>query len=165
MAKIEVKNEIVKTETEEKLLNLSQLEFRFGINRATIRKRLSESGIEPHTEREKEKLFLLTDEIEEILTKSSDGLNAVKLRKETADAELKEIKVAEARGETASVAEFIGVTQQIFGSLHKKLAVQLPKRIAARLAKAKNQAEISQILTQEITKEFTDLRSNHKKFL
>lgn len=151
--------------TEEKTLSISQLAFRFELDRATVRKRLQKANIEPHSEREKEKLYLLTPELEQILAETNDGLDAVKLRKETADAELKEIKVAEARGETASVAEFTEVVQQLFGAMHKKLAVQLPKRVSLRLSKAATQAEISRILTQEIGKEFTDLRNNHKKFL
>lgn len=162
MVKIQENSE---TESGEKLLNLSQLEFRFGVNRATIRKRLQAAGIEPHTEREKEKLFLLTDEIEEILKASSDGLNAVKLRKETADAELKEIKVAEARGETASVAEFTGAVQTIFGTLHKKCCVQKPQELAKKVAKLTNQAEIAKLIANEYSKIFNDLRSNHKDFL
>lgn len=156
----------MKEDSEEpKLLNLSQLEFRFNLNRATVRKRLQAAGIAPHTEREKEKLFLLTPELEEVLSESTEGMDAVRLRKETADAELKEIKVAEARGEMASVAEFTGVVQQIFGSLHKKLAVQLPKRLSLRLSKAATQNEIAQILAQEISKEFTELRNNHAQYL
>lgn len=152
--------------TEETLeLSISKLAFRFELDRATVRKRLNKAGIKPNSEREKEKLYLLTPELEQILAETNDNLDATKLRKLDAEADLKEIEVQKRRGELVSVAEFTEAVQQIFGTLHKKLAVQLPKRISARLAKLATQNEIAEILSQEIGKEFSNLRNNHQQFL
>ena len=162
MAKKEAKDEI---KDEVKLLSISQIAFRFNLDRATVRKRLQKAEIKPDSDKEKEKLYLLTPELEQIVTEFFDDLDATKLRKLDAEADLKEIEVQKRRGELASAAEFTEIVQQIFGTLHKKLAVQLPKRISLRLSKAATQAEISTLLTQEITKEFSNLRQNHKAYL
>jgi hypothetical protein len=63
------------------------------------------------------------------------------------------------------VGEFIDVVQRLFGAMHKEIAVRMPKRLAARLAKAKNPAEISKILSADLNKTFNDLREDHSKFL
>jgi DNA-binding transcriptional ArsR family regulator len=145
--------------------NVSQLAFRFDLDRGTVRKRLMDAGIIPIDEKAKEKLYELTDRLIEVLERPDKLLDEAKLRKETAVARQQEIKASIAEGEVASVAEFTDAVQRLFASMHKELAVRMPKQLAARLAKAKTPAEASKILGLYVTKVFTDLRDDHQKFL
>lgn len=154
-----------KTKDGIEILNTSQIAMRVGLNRATVRLRLIELGIEPVEVKAKENLYAFTDELKEQLTSENKPIDLAKLRKEQAEAGLRELKLAETKGEMASVAEFTEVVQNLFGAMHKKLAVQLPKSISIKLKKAATQKEISQILTLEIGKVFTDLRVDYKSFL
>jgi hypothetical protein len=145
--------------------NVSQLAFRFDLHRATVRTRLMEAGIAPVDEKAKEKLYELTSELVSALEKDDKLLDEAKLRKETAVARQQEIKVAMLEGEVAPVSEFLDTVQRLFGSMHKELAIRMPKQLAARLAKAKTPAEASKILAVYVTKVFTNLRDDHQKFL
>lgn len=148
------------------LLSISKLEFRFDLDRATIRKRLAEAGLEPDSEKSNEKLYRLSRVAPFLEANEEDKkLEAVKRRKLEAEASLKELELREATGEMASVAEFTETVQKLFGSLHKKLAVQLPTRISARCHKAKTQAEVGEILRLEISKVFDALRNDFTQFL
>lgn len=146
-------------------LSLSKLAMRFSLHRQTVKTRLDEAGIEPIKVKEKEKLYELNTALETALVAKTKSIEEVKLRKEKAVAELSEIKVAQAKGEMCSVAEFIAVVQSIFGTLHKKSCVHLPKTLAKKLKKAKNETEITRILEKEYSAVFTDLRENFKNFL
>lgn len=144
------------------LLSISALSRKFKLDRATVRERLDAAEIKPKTTREKEKLYHL-DDVEIVLSQSE--LNEAKLRKLDAEAELKELEVKKKLGEYASVAEFTETVQKIFGRLHKRVVVQLPKRIAGRLHNANSSAEVMAALETELAKEFNDLRSDFTKFL
>lgn len=146
-------------------LSISKLAMRFSLHRQTVKARLDEAGINPVEEKEKEKLYELNDDLEEVLLTKTKSIDEVKLRKETAVAEINEIKAKQLSGEMCSVAEFISIVQQIFGNLHKKSCVHLPKTLAKKLKKAKNETEITRILETEYTAVFTDLRENYKNFL
>lgn len=143
--------------------SISALARRFNLDRATVRTRIEKSGIKPAEEKEKEKLYILDEKLEAIL--SEDELEAAKLRKTEAEADLKEIDVKIKTGEYASVAEFTEITQQIFSRLHKKLAVQLPGRIAIKLHNANSSGDVAALLKAEISKEFDSLRENFQKYL
>jgi hypothetical protein len=145
--------------------NVSQLAFRFDLDRGTVRKRLQDAGIEPVSEKAKEKLYELTPELIEVLEQADKLLDEAKLRKETAVARQNEIKVAVLEGELAPVGEFTDMVQRLFGAMHKEIAIRFPKRVAARLQKAKSAADISAIMNRELNKIFTDLREDHSKFL
>lgn len=150
---------------EQQILSISQLAFRFELDRATVRKRLQKAEIKPHSEREKEKLYLLTPELEQVLAETNDGLDATKLRKLDAEADLKEIEVQKRRGELVSVADFIEAVQTIFGAMHKQCVIKKPKQIAKKLLKAKDENQVVEILTGEYATIFDNLRSNHQEFL
>jgi len=142
--------------------NISQLAKKFKLDRATIRERVELNEIEPVSTKANEKLYHL-DDVEVLLSQSE--LNEAKLRKLDAEAELKELEVKKKLGEFASVAEFTEIVQKIFGRLHKKLAVQLPGRIANKLHNAATAADGAALLKQEISKEFDALRSDFKKYI
>lgn len=147
------------------LLNISQLAFRFDLDRATTRKRLKEAGIEPVEEKAKEKLYELTERIASILDQADAKLADAKRRDIEAAAKLKEIKVMEAEGELAPVGEFIDAVQKIFNQMYQEIAVRQPQRLGGKLAKAKTSAEASAIIRADTAKIFATLRSDHTKFL
>ena len=139
--------------------------MRFSLDRATVRKRLMDAEIEPASEAAKEKLYELTEDLEAALLAQTRPIDAAKLRKETAEAQIKEIKLREMTGEMASVAEFTQIVQALFGAMHKRACVQLPKKLAKKLSKSKDEAEISRLLEKEYGALFLELRANYKKFL
>lgn len=150
---------------EKKFYSISKLAMRFDLDRATVRKYLDEAGIKPVEEKEKGKLYELSEDLEAALNAQTKPIDAAKLRKEKAEAALRELKLAEATGEMCSVADFTQVVQMLFGNLHKKTCVHLPKTIAKKLKKAKSETEITRILEKELSAVFTELRENYKKFL
>lgn len=142
--------------------SITALSKKFVLDRATVRDRLDEAGIQPVSVKAKEKLYHL-DDVEIVLSQSE--MNEAKLRKIEAEAELKELELKIKSGDYASVAEFTEIVQRIFGRLHKKLAVQLPGRVANRLHNANSSADVAALLKTEITKEFNDLRNDFTKYL
>jgi hypothetical protein len=146
-------------------LSISKIAMRYSLDRATVRKRLEDAEIKPVSESAKEKLYEVNKELEAALMAQSRPIDAAKLRKENAEAELREIKLAEAKSEMFPVAEFTAAVQSIFGNLHKKTCVHLPKTLAKRLKKAKSETEITRILEKEYAAVFNELRENYKKFL
>lgn len=142
------------------ILALSRM---FNIDRATVRDRIEKAGIKPVKTAVNEKLYALDENLEMIIRQ--DELAEAKLEKLRAEIELKEHDLAIKRGEYASVAEFTEINQKIYGRLHKRVVVQLPKRISKRLHEANSSADLAQILETELAKEFNDLRSDFRKFL
>ena len=150
----------------QELLNISKLAFRFDLDRATVRSRLNGAGIEPVEEKAKEKLYLLDARLERALQPDEDDLlDAAKLRKTTAEADLKEIEVQKKNGELIPAADCVEAVTRLFNAMQKKCVVQTPKKLAKKLAKAKNETEIAMILTTEYEHIFQELRENHQKFL
>lgn len=147
------------------ILNTSQIAMRVGLNRATVRQRLLDLGVDPVERKAKENLYAFTDDLQEQLNSETKPLDLVKLRKETADAEMRELNLAKTKGEMVAVADFSAVVQQLFGAMHKKCAVQLPKQLAKKVANSKNESEIAKIVANSYAKVFDDLRSDYKKFL
>lgn len=147
------------------LLSISKIAMRCNLDRATCRKRLDLNGYTPESEKNKEKLYRFDKEMEATLTESQDKLTDIRIRKETADAQLKELKVREANGELAPVAEFVDAVQKIFSALYQDIAVRQPSKIASKLHRAKSQAEIAGILKAENTRAFTAIRRDFGKYL
>lgn len=156
------KNQPISETNDPFLYSITALSKKFKLDRATVRERLEAAEILPRITKAKEKLFHL-DDVEVVLAQSE--LNEAKLRKLDAEAELKQLEVKKKLGEYASVAEFTEVVQQIFGRLHKKLAVQMPGRIANKLHNANSAADVAAILKAELGKEFNELRNDFTKYL
>lgn len=142
------------------ILALSRM---FNLDRATVRDRIEKAGIKPVKVAVNEKLYALDENLEMIIRQ--DELAEAKLDKLRLEGEKLAHDLAVKRGEFASVAEFTEIVQKVFGRLHKKTVVQLPKRVAKRLHEANSSAELAQILETELAKEFNDLRSDFTKFL
>jgi hypothetical protein len=145
------------------ICSISALARRFKLDRATVRDRIEKAAIEAIEERSKEKLYLLDERLESVL--SLNEMDAAKLKKTEAEAELKEIEVKRKQGEYGSVAEFTEITQQLYSRLHKRCVVQLPGKIASKLHNANSSAEVAAILKHEYAKEFDQLRGDFMKYL
>lgn len=156
---------VVVVPDEPKRLNLSQLEFRFNLNRATVRKRLRNAGIEPVEEHEKEKIFLLNDELTECLKQTEEDIDEVKLRKERAAARIQEHKADLAEGVVVMASDVKNYLHGLFTGWQKEFTIAMPRRVAAKLARAKTAADVYAILTPELDRMFDTLRTNHKKFM
>lgn len=154
--------EVVTQEPKRELLSISALSEQYGIDRATVRKRLRD--IEPVEVKAKEKLYD-AEEVAELLLAKDEDYEKLKRRKMQAEAELKELELRERLGEVASVDEFKDVVQKIFGNLHKRVAVQTPRKISGKLLNANSQSDIAEILRRELGQAFDDLRADWKQFL
>jgi len=142
------------------LFSVSELAKRFQLDRATVSKRLEK--VKPVSEAANKKLYDIA-EVEDLL--SEDALDEAKLAKLNTERELKEHQLKVARGEYASVHEFTDRLQRIFSTMHKRLAVQLPRKVARKLLHANSETEIGDILGNEISSVFDELRTDHKQFL
>lgn len=147
------------------VVTIAELGRRYDLDRASVRKYLREAGIEPVSIKAKEKLFEITPQLDKVLDQTDTKLTEAKLRKENADARLKEIKLAEAEGELAPVGEFTEYVQALFGAMHKEMAVRMPQRLAPRLGKAKTASDAKKVLTVEVNHIFKVLRENHETYL
>lgn len=148
-----------------KRMNISQLELRFSLDRITVRKRLREAEIEPAEVKAKEKIFEVTPELEAALRKADTGLDEAKRRRESANAELVEIKVQQAKGELVPMGEVVDIVQRLFGAMHKQVAVRMPQAIATRLVKAKTKADVTRIIKNAVDRDFKTLREDFEGLL
>ncbi len=150
----------------EKTLNVSEISRLYNLDRETVRKRLSIAGIEPQTETAREKFYLVTDELHEALLNEGDPeLKAARLRKLTAEANLKELELTVKNGEFAAIAEFAELTHQWIGWLYAKLTIKLPKTAIPKIVKAKDKNTAVYVLQKEIEAVFNEFRANPRKFL
>jgi hypothetical protein len=147
------------------LLSISQIATRCKLDRATARERLEKAGFVPEIEEPKRKLYRFDLMVEAELTETKDKLTDVRIRKEMAAARKIELQNAAAEGELASVGEFIDTIQRVFGNLHKEIVVRQPRRLAARLAKAKTSTDVNKILTHDSNGIFKVLREDFEKYL
>jgi hypothetical protein len=146
-------------------LSIKAIATRCGLDRATTKKRLDENNYSPIEEQAKLKLYRFDAEMEAVLTETRDKLTDVRIRKEQAMAKKIELQNAEIEGELASVAEFVDTIQKVFGNLHKEIAIRMPRRLAARLAKAKTSSDVNKILTNDVNGIFKVLAEDFEKYL
>ncbi|HNQ16123.1 MAG TPA: hypothetical protein PKM58_11200, partial [Pyrinomonadaceae bacterium] len=151
--------------TDPKIFNISELARGFNLDRATVRKRIDAAGIVPVDQKAKETRFLLDEKLEEILLAADADLDAEKLRKLKAEANLKEMEVQVRRGELAPVRDFQETVQALFGGLYKEIAVRFPKKVGSRMARAKTAAAASAVLARELDQIFLSVRADFTKHL
>lgn len=147
------------------LFNITELAAGFNLNRETVAKRLRLAGIEPAEKRPRETVYRMDPRLEEVLIAADADIEAERLRKISAEADLKEMAAAQLRGELAPVSEFQEIVQALFGGLHKEIAVRFPKKIAARAARTRTAAEASALLQQGLNEIFLAVRSDFSAFL
>lgn len=146
-----------------KLLTVSALARGFDLDRATVMERLLRAGVKPVSERANEKLYNIED-VEKIL--SQDELDLEKLRKIKAEADLKELQLAEKRGEYAPVAEFAQLTHDWIGWLYQQSVKKITsQKLLKAIQRTKSEAEARALLKKEVDAVFADFRSNRHKIL
>jgi len=150
-----------------KLYNQTELSKYFGIDRATLRLRLEEAGIEPVKKgTHRELLYEMTPELEAAITPDSKTLYAREKAEKTAlERQLKEIELAERRGELVKVKVIKDDLQRMFQKLVQKLETQMPYEIAGALFKAESAEQCQAILRRTVSGIFQDLRKEHEQYL
>ena len=157
---------IEKIEPKSELLPIAEIARRCGINRATCAGRLEDLGYEMHeTSTEKNKLFSFDDEMLFAIKAAKDSLSAAKIRDVRASSQLKELKLAEARGELVPMHEATEMVQKIVSSIYQEFTIRQPKRIAPKLAKSKNVAAVKKVLKMDTDRIMKTLRENYERFI
>lgn len=148
-------------------LSKAAIAKRCGIHVQTLTSRLDDLGFVADEERSsaKNQVYWFDDEIAFAIKSAKDSLAAAKIRDLRATYELKELKLAEARGELVSWIDAVERMQAIFGRLYKEFAIQQPKRLATRLARAKTVSEINKLLKLDTEKVFGRLRESDAEFV
>ncbi len=156
----------VKLDPKPELLSISEISKRVKIHRQTVTSRLDDLGYKPHeSSTPKLQLYEFDSEMEFALKAAKDTVSAMKIRDLRATAQLKEMKLAEARGELVSMQETIEIVQRIVGKIYQEMIVSQPKRIAPKLAKAKNVAAVRKILKSDTDQIMKSLRQNFERFI
>jgi hypothetical protein len=148
-------------------LSESAIAKKVGLHRQTVTARLEDLGYEPDEERSgpKLKIYWFDDEMEFAVKSAKDTVSAMKIRQLRADAQLKELKLAEQRAELVPMIEVTDIVQRIVKTMYDEYAVRQPKRVAGQLVKAKNQAAVRKILKTDGDKIMKQLRTNFERFI
>lgn len=156
----------LKTVPQGKLLSISEIAKRCGINRATCAARLEDLGYEPDpTSQAKLQLYFFDDEMQFAIKSARDSLAAAKIRGLRAKTQLDELKLAEARRELVPFHEAVELAQQVVSSMYQELTVRQPKRVAGKLAQAKNAMAVKKILKTDNSRIFKGLRESIERFI
>lgn len=156
-----------KREANGEWLSEQEIAKRVGIHRQTLAARLEDLGYEPDPDRSNVKLKVhwFDAEMEFAIKAAKDTVSAVKIRDLRAAAQLKELKLAEQRGELVPMADAVDDMQKVISWLYQEFTVRQPKRTAAKLAKAKNVTAIKKILKTDTDTIMKNLRQNFEKFV
>lgn len=148
-------------------LSESEIAKRLKLHRQTVAARLDDLGYEPDEERSTAKLKVhwFDDEMEFALKAAKDTVSAMKIREMRARAEKIEMQNAQTRGELVVMADAIDDMQKIISWLYQEYTVRQQKRIAAKLAKAKNVTAVRKILKSDTDTIMKNLRQNFEKFV
>lgn len=150
---------------EHELMNLSQLGEEFDLDRASVRKRIQEAGIEPVESKAKEKIFEVNQRLAAVLSHVKSPMNEARLRKETAAAEKIEMQNAVARGELVAMHEVVEIVQSIVGKIFQELTAAQGKRIDHKLVKARTVIEVKKIRNGDNQRILKMLRANFQEFV
>lgn len=153
-----------KKKKEQTLLNTSKLAYRFGLIRDTVRRRLEVAGVKPVKRDPKHGTLYDLDEATPFLETDED-ISELKKRKLKAEAEEKEMKVQERKGDLLTAAEVKEVFQKIVSGLYREMKIAVPRRLAPTLAKAKNQKQVNKILKDDVQLVFDRFRDDFTEFL
>jgi hypothetical protein len=155
-----------KLDPKPELISLAEVARRCGIHVQTCKARLEDLGYEPDpTSTAKLKLFPFDDEMMFAVKAAKGSLTAAKIHGTRLDNEIKGIKLAEARGELVPMHEAIEMVQDIVAKLYQEFTVRQPKRIAPRLAKAKNVTAVKKVLKTDTDRIMKNLRENFERFI
>lgn len=156
----------LKLEKTPELISLSEVARRCGLDKATVRSRLEDLGYEPdESSTAKLKLFPFDSEMEFALKSAKDTVSAMRIRGMRADAQLKELKLAEQRSELVPIVEVVDISQRIVKTLYDEITTRMPKRIAPDLVKAKTIAAVRKVLKTDMDRTMKLLRTNFERFI
>lgn len=155
-----------KQEPQTELLSISEIARRVGIDRATASARLDDLGYEADpSSTAKNQLYPFDDEMLFSIKAAKDSLSAAKIRDTRAAAQLKELKLAEARGELVPMAEVVELVQNIVGKIYQELTAAQGKRIDHKLAKARTVIAVKKIRNGDNMRILKQLRANFETFV
>jgi hypothetical protein len=157
----------VNKKTDGEWLSISEIAKRCQLHRQTCTSRLEDLGYEPDEDRStpKNKVFWFDDEMEFAVKAAKDTLTAAKIRDTRATYQLKELKLAELRGDLVPMAEVTDIVQRIVKTIYDEYATRQPKRIAGPLVKAKTQAAVRKVLKTDGDKIMKLLKTNFERFI
>lgn len=157
----------VKIEPKGEWLNETQIGKKLGLHRQTVKSRLEDLGYEPDEERStsKLKIYWFDDEMEFAVKAAKDSLTAAKIRDTRATYQLKELKLERERGELVQMSEAIDDLHKVVTWLHQEFTVRQTKRIATKLAKAKNVVAVRKIMKTDVDMIMKNLRQNFEKLI
>lgn len=147
----------------EELYSVTRLAEYFELDRATMRKRLDEAGVEPVVDQANKRLYRLEDA--EAAMEQEGDLEEIKLRKLTAEASLKELELGREKGELLPRKEVEDYVQKLFTALYQRLAVKLPREIGPQLFKAESTAQLTKDLQTNLETIFHEIRTDHRRLL
>jgi hypothetical protein len=155
-----------KLSSQGELLSISAIAKQLKLDRATVKNRLDDLGYKPdESSTAKNQLYLFTEDMVFEIKAAKDSLSAAKIRQTRAQAEKIEMQNAEARRELVPMHEAIGGIQKIIAAIYQEFKVQQPKRIAQKLAKAKNATEVKKILTTDASRIMKGIGDHLDRFL
>lgn len=157
---------IIKMAKTKELLNQSQIAAKYNVDRATARQRLTDAGIVSVAGSHREKLYEVTPELEQAMVPDAVADYEVeRAGKMKAERELKEMELAERRGELVEIAVVRNDLGRVFQKLIQKLETQLPYEISGALFKAESPEQCLTILRRSISGVFQDVRKEHEEYL
>jgi hypothetical protein len=148
-------------------LSISEIAKRCNIHRQTCTSRIEDLGYEPDEGRStpKNKVYFFDDEMEFAVKSAKDTVSAMKIRQLRADAQLKELKLAEQRAELVPMAEVTDIAQRFIKTFYEEFTVRQPKRVAGQLVKAKTQAAVRKVLKTDTDRIMKLVRTNFERFI
>jgi len=153
-------------EPQGELISISEIAKRCGIHRQTCTTRLDDLGYEPdESSTAKNKIYLFTDAMKFEIKAARDEMAAMKIREMRASAQLKELKLAEARGELVPIAEAVELIQSIIAEINQELTVRQGKRIDPKLVKAKTLVDVKRLRNADNALIMKRLRANFQQFI
>jgi hypothetical protein len=159
-------NVALKETPQPELVSISEIAKRVKLDRATVRTRLDDLGYEADpSSTPKSKLYAFDDEMVHAIKSAKDTVSAMKIRQLRADAQLKELKLAEQRGELVAMAEVVDIAQRFVKTFYEEFAVRQPKRVAGQLIKAKTQAAVRKILKTDTDRVMKRVRTDFERFI
>src|SRR5687768_369009 len=137
----------VKKTTQPELLSTAEIGRRLKLAQPTVKARLEDLGYTPDpSSTANNKLYPFDAEMEFEIKAAKDTASAMKIRDLRASAELKELKLAEARKELVPMGETIEISQKLVAAMYKEFAIHQPKRLAVRVIKCKTAAEVVKLM-------------------
>lgn len=147
-------------------LNLSQIEMRTGVYRQTAKKRMESAGILPHPDStEKEKFYKWDAVTEALVLKSENAYTEARIDRTSVQTERDRLKLEQEKGELIPRRDVVHDTSLLFGTLHKKIAVQGIKDLVKGIRKAKTAADAEAFARGILNQPFMDAREDYPKFL